>query len=437
MELLVNSGSPVSSAGRRSSFRNDFICYGMTELINKMMPFLLLPVMARVLNPAEFGHVAMFETLHAVSLVVVSLGVSGAIKVFYFRYPGDEFARFLGTLIVLSTLFSLAVVALLLCLPELQRWLLIPSSWVALAVVAALAEAINVARLTLWQVEQRPLHYGGYRVAQTALNMGLSLYLVLPLQLSWQGRAGGIAVASVLFALLSLVLMSRERRLHIWPFTGVHLHSILKFGLPLIPHGLSAWSRTGIDRLLLSAFAGGALIGSYAAAFQISLVLFTLGRIFRTAWEPRMLRALADHDPASLLQLTRLFLLLWLIVAALACAVAVAAEPICRLMLGSDYPDSPQLLYWAVIGQAFLAMKVADVQVMHARRTAILGWISLLTTLLHLVLGYLALRHWGVVALVQVSALTFLLGFMLTQLAGQICAPLPYGAAVGIRRCRS
>ena len=61
-------------------FKNTFIYTG-TNVINKAIPFFLLPIMTRYLTPIDYGIVATFNVLLAVMVVFVGLSMHGAINV--------------------------------------------------------------------------------------------------------------------------------------------------------------------------------------------------------------------------------------------------------------------------------------------------------------------------------------------------------------------
>lgn len=404
---------------------NTFV-YGGTELLNKVMPFLLLPVLTRLLVPAEYGKVAMFETLFAFSMVLVGMGASGAVKIFFFRLPREEFRQFLGA--VLSISMVVAVVAMLVVVLLQQRyveWTAIPRVWILVAIAASLTELITMVRLTLWQIESKPLRYGFYRILQTAINFSLSLILVVSLEMGWEGRVVGIAGASAVFGLCSLLLISRDGYV-CWRPRFDLLGEAVRFGLPLIPHGAATWARTGIDRTLLAVIGGAAAVGTYAAAFQISLVLFMVGKSFRMAWEPQIIGILTSGDGQQKRGLVTQIYVYSLAMLVIASTLAWFSSDITNLLLGPEYADAGPLLGWAVFGQALLAMKIFDVQIMFARKTRVLAWIGVFSVLIHLLLGYFFIQAWGALGAVRAGVITFAVSLFITFFYGQKVCPLPF-----------
>ena len=84
--------------------------YTLANIANNAIPFLLLPVLTRVLTPEEFGIVAIFTTLVTAFGAFTGLSAHGAVNVRLFD-PQTRHARYVGT--VLAILGSSTAVVLL------------------------------------------------------------------------------------------------------------------------------------------------------------------------------------------------------------------------------------------------------------------------------------------------------------------------------------
>lgn len=52
--------------------------YLVSNILNAIIPFALLPVLTRYLSPEEYGEVAMFQTLLGAMTAFVGLSMAGA-----------------------------------------------------------------------------------------------------------------------------------------------------------------------------------------------------------------------------------------------------------------------------------------------------------------------------------------------------------------------
>jgi len=97
----------ILSIFKHKLFKNTFIYTG-SNVINKAIPFFLLPIVTRYLTPTDYGIVATFNVLLAVMVVFVGLSMHGAINVNYFKLTKEELREYIGNVfIILFTNFIL------------------------------------------------------------------------------------------------------------------------------------------------------------------------------------------------------------------------------------------------------------------------------------------------------------------------------------------
>jgi O-antigen/teichoic acid export membrane protein len=178
--------------------------YAMANVINSAIPFLLLPVLTRVLAPEEYGVVAMFTTVMAVLSAVTGLSMHGAVSVRYFNSQTNH-PRFLGSCLVLLSCSTSIVLAFMWVMGGIfSEWVGLPEKWLLLAVLASSFQTLIYIRLVMWQVKGQAVRYGFFQVIQTLVNLGVSLWLIIIADLGWEGRVLGIFVALSVFGVLAV-----------------------------------------------------------------------------------------------------------------------------------------------------------------------------------------------------------------------------------------
>ena len=65
-------------------FKNTFI-YTLLQLINKGIPFLLLPILTRYLTTNDYGMIATYNTFVGILAIFIGLSMPGAVGVNYFQ----------------------------------------------------------------------------------------------------------------------------------------------------------------------------------------------------------------------------------------------------------------------------------------------------------------------------------------------------------------
>lgn len=329
--------------------------YASANAINSAIPFFLLPVLTRVLSPAEYGVVAMFTTLMSALAAFTGLSLHGAVSVRYFSIDTDH-PRFVGAcLSVLAASTSLVLLVVWLFSGPLSNGVNLPAAWLLVAVLGSTAQTIINIRLVMWQVEGKALRYGFFQITQTLLNLSLSLCLILVLGLGWEGRALGIAAAVFIFGVLALISLQHGRRIA-WGLDRDYIRASLRFGIPLIPHSLGGIMLSMSDRFVLMSMLGAASTGNYAVGAQIGMLVGVLADAFSKAFVPHVYEELRSADERSRLRVTRQCVAVFLLFLSLAVIYVVLLPYVYPFFVGEGYGDSLAVAQLIGFGNAFVGM---------------------------------------------------------------------------------
>ena len=101
---------------KANSFIGGTSIYLASNILNGIIPFILLPILTRYLAPSEYGEVAMFQTLlGALGAFTGSVFVGAAGRKYYdSNLNRNELAEFIGSCIQLVVIFSTLVFIILL-----------------------------------------------------------------------------------------------------------------------------------------------------------------------------------------------------------------------------------------------------------------------------------------------------------------------------------
>src|SRR5690242_18512831 len=198
------------AAAARPGLMTAAAIYGAANLITAAIPLLLLPIFVRVLSPGDFGQIAMFSVVQAILVPVQSLGGKSAIVREY--YAGSlAVPSLIGTALVILLAMSVAIAGLVLLAGRwLTPFLQLSVGWIMLAVLASAAQFIISVRLSLWQAAQSVLPYVSFQILMAMCNAAISLYLVLAMDLRWQGRVLGVAMALCAFSVIAFLQLRKQ-----------------------------------------------------------------------------------------------------------------------------------------------------------------------------------------------------------------------------------
>lgn len=400
--------------------------YTFANALNGAIPFLLLPILTRVLSPADYGTATMFITVMSVLAALTGLCVHGAISVRYFDRSIDH-PRFVGTsLAILAASSAMLLLVIWAAAVPLSGATQVPISWLLVAAVSAAGQFIIQIRLMLWQVESQVVRYGCFLVASTALNFGLSLVLVTTLAVGWEGRALGVTGAVLSFATLALISLHRQRLVR-WVCDADYARVLLRFGIPLIPHTIGGLLLVISDRFVIASLLGADAVGVYAAAMQVGLVVAVVADACNKAFAPWLFRLLSERNEASNLRLIRQTYLLFLAMPLLAVCFGAAAPFMLSILVGEQYPASAEVVFFISLGSAFGGMYylVAN-YIFFSGKTGRLAAVTLSCGALNVILTWWLVRAYGASGAAYAYCASQAVFFVITWTLAARVYPMPW-----------
>jgi O-antigen/teichoic acid export membrane protein len=330
------------------------LIYTAGNVASAAVPFALLPLLTRVLTPAEYGLVVAFSLATMICMPLAGLSVSGAVSVAWFNRPRSELPAFTGAALVValsSTALTATAFGLLLAMTPALAWIAAPL-WAALAAVTAGMTCLLQCRLGLWQSQFRPFSYVALQIAASVLNVALSLLFVLAFKWGAEGRNIGIVSSAFLIGCLAFAMLiwSGEATLRI---RHADVGVLLRYGGPLIPHVFGGVFIGTADRWIVSAQLGQDSLGIYGVGAQLGMVMAVLADAFSKAYGPWLYGRLASTDARDKYSVVGAIYISAPAVLAVAAALGAALYLASSLLLGPQYRAATVVLPWFMLGGAF------------------------------------------------------------------------------------
>ena len=394
--------------------RNSFV-YVFCDGINKAIPFLLLPFITHYLTPADYGVVTNYNVLVQIVSVFGYLCTAGALPVMFAKLGKEEIKKYVSNMILLNTLANIICVCFALPLYKIIEDALDISFVYQLSVLFLVWFAgITNVNMLLWRCEERPLFFGIYQISQSVLNALSTVMFVIVFLLGWQGRIYSMIFTTVAFGLISLFVLYRRGYLG-W---NIDLKQTLFFALPIIPHALSFWFKSGVDKIYLTNMCSLADNGYYSVALTWGAIVTMFLVSFNNAYAPSLYRKLALFDQnksGTVKEQVRLVKFIWISLVVTFFFVVVCyllSVLLIHIMYPSSYFDSLYFLPWVMLGQFFSGCYLMFVCFAHYTfKTKGLGALTFSWSVVQIGLSYLLIVKMGAigsaVSAAVVSALTF------------------------------
>lgn len=400
--------------------------YTIANVVNALVPFLILPLITAAVGTDDYGIYGVYKAV--VNLVVPFTGLVISRSVARAFVADDlDISRYITSAMALSTGATVAVVlATLLFHEPLGERIGFPPDWIVVAVLASFFQTQLSLLLATVQMQHRPAAFGGVRVSQSLINGGLTLTLVLALDMQWRGLVLGHAAALALYYPVSLLILRKARLLDL-RVVRAYAVDAFKYGAPLIPHVIAGVVITMSDRVLLASMLTLGDAGVYSASYEVGMAMFLVITSVNQAFMPWLFGQLADEERAQKRAIVAGTYAYFGGLLALAGVGYFVAPPFIGVYLGADFQAAGELLPWIVLAFAFHGMFVTQSNYLYfSKRTGFLSTASAVAALTNIGLNLVLIPRYGVFGAAWASSVAFLAALALTWWFGQRLIPMPW-----------
>ena len=331
--------------------------YLASNLASAAVPFLLLPILVRLLSPAEYGQIALFQALFNIILAFVGINLVGGVKRRFFNQGKNgseqDYSDYIATVFLLLFATTAIVMIVIVLLEDWLGDLTGFGLWILLlAVAVAVGKFIVDLRLGDYQVRRQPVAFGLLQTLLAFANGAVSLAIVFYLMRSAEGRIVGMAAAFGFFALVSIVSLIRAGRIG-RRITRDKITDAIAFGVPLVPHTLGLVLTASIDRFFVAEYSGLAVAGIYAAGIQIVFMLRIVMESINTAFQPWVFERMGSEEGAAGSAVPLAIYRLIALTLAMGLAFAAISPLLVNIVLGEQYAGIIPVMPVLIIGAIF------------------------------------------------------------------------------------
>jgi len=405
--------------------------YAVANFGIKALNFFLLPLYTRFLTPADYGTIALAETVAAVVTAIFGLGLEPGIRRLYFQYVDrvDELARYLSSVLRFSALVTSAVVTVALVVgPTLMAradpHLAVPfHPYIALAIGAAALTQFVQYRLALCQAEARPRQYGWLAFVFFMATACAAIVFVVVLRWGAYGMLLGKMIAAGALAAVSIGLMWRWLR---EPMELRFIRETLPLALPLVPHSLMALGLVVADRFILEHYRSLDEVGLYSLAYTLGMAMYLVALSIGQAWQTIYFDTARTDNAAGRRMLGEVSSSLCVFLCGIALTGALLAPDFVRI-LDSRYHPAGRLIPWIIGGYLLHAFfGLFHLAVLQGKRTKFILFASAVAFAVNLALNLWWVPKWGMYGAAYATLAAYALEALLMYVYAQRVFALPY-----------
>ena len=146
------------------SFFNDSIIYGLVGIINKAIPFLLLPVLIRWIDKEQYGMYSLFVTAENFIFPILSLNLYSALSKHY--YLKINLSKYISTIFFVSFIILIVSLLIIFFIPSslFNYSGFTKSTFVFIVINSSILGIFNLQKTT-FRLQRKPYKFGVYVIS--------------------------------------------------------------------------------------------------------------------------------------------------------------------------------------------------------------------------------------------------------------------------------
>lgn len=423
--MNLNNLKALGKKLAKSKLTKDAGLYTVFRVADKLIPFFLLPIITRVLNPDEYGVFVLFQAIAGIVLPLMTLSIDSSILLNYFKVKKEKFSSYFSSgylLLIFSSVITFSLIYLFR--NPVSSLIEFPAAWVISILIFCFLQFHSNLALNLFQVKKQPKYYGIYSVSLTATKNLAMLYLVLYEGMKWQGIIVGYILAYSIFFLISFYLFKKDN-LFTKNIDKNYIKDNMQVGYPLSIHKIGGWLSDSATRIIVGGIIGTAAAGSFGIGASIALVVKYIQDSFNKAFVPYLFDLLKDFKPETEKKLVRLTyvynagLLIFSVLFGLAGVFSL------EFVFGSEYANGKEVVLFICLAYAFNGMYKMHVNyIFYTKKTYLITIITIIMGLVNIGTSYLFVKKFGLSGAGLSLCITNFLGYLISWYLGNKVLPM-------------
>lgn len=414
----------------KSALLKESILYGLTGVISKFAPLLVIPIYISIIGIEGFGVLDLYVTIGmAVFIICEAQAVSGVMRSYYECKKANTLKDLISSAIkiyLVTYVFLLILFFLIFLIPfqiiEIRFDYLLP---IVLAIFPRQLFSLNTIIL---RMEHQAKQYVTLSLLSVLLTAMLGIIFIHLYESSALSVLYGIALAQFVLGIISSFYI---RKLVSLSKPSNYLKEIISYGVPIAISSLAGWLLASSGRLVIADQSSDFDLGVYSLSLKVAMVFMVLLQAFRTAWDPYCMKKIGENN--SHLMFAKSLNVYWAF-GSLAIFLIYISSPFLILLLGADERALNQsLILLILLGYLWQgAINIVAVGNAWARKTYVNSFGTITGGGVSLCFSYLLVNELGVIA----GGLGYLFGmivsFYIIYYLAQKNQHIPYNNSISI-----
>lgn len=413
----------------KKSNYNKSIVYVAADILNKILPFLMLPIITHYLKPADYGTLSVIESIIGFLAVFVGLGSQDLIQVYFFKKEKPELKRFVGNSILVSlSLSALFVIIFTIFSGYFESLFHIQTIWLWYSVLITLCMFIIKLCTTIFIAQGKSLLFGKFQNLNTFTILATTILFIVVLEWNWQGRVYSLVLSGIVFTFYSLRYLAINDLMEFKINFSLFLKD-LRASIPVLPYSLSFWLSNSALLLIMATLIGKEQTGIYSGAMRIALIISFITITLNRIWQPMIYELLSKNSRELEFTVVKRTYLYILVIILFGGALFLFADFLIQIALDSAYheaKDFAEILIITVVLQSVFSAPGGFL--LYYEKKRLLTFITMFSIFVQYSLVYISyvINSLTVESIIYIQMITGAVAFFSASIAVKRLIPLPW-----------
>lgn len=426
--MLETQGEGKRPRGLRLLLGNT-ASYAASNLLQRSLTFLLIPLYARFFSRGEFGAMEQVYQMVMVLTLLSSVGLTaGLVRGIYLdKQNEDERDKMLGALVsLLLPLVACVVIGLWVWSEPIAQWLFHgegSANWIRLSALLFLAMSIQQLPMQLLRTMQDAKRYTLWSIVLFSLIAVGNVYLIVVRRWGLSGMiVGNILGFGVTGVLIGVPLLRKIR----WNAEFRRLSPLFAFGLPMLPALLCRKILEIADRYIIPQYHGMETLGVYVMGAKVANIIdIALLTPFLFAWQPYFYSHADNPDAPDIFASVTLYFLMLLCTGFL--ILYATRDQLLSFLGGGKYSKAGPVVTVLALSAVFNGVQYCISPGIHIRRKLVQEMMVMIAAaVVNLVLNFLLIPSHGGMGAAVATASAYFFYLVVTFALSNRNYPIPY-----------
>jgi O-antigen/teichoic acid export membrane protein len=387
------------------------LIYGLGNMLNKVVGFLMIPIYTRFLVPAEYGKLELVVLTTEILGMFISMRISRAMYRFYFEYDRQEekdavvstaflFFGAIGLVgIGMASLFAERLAAHLLDSAVYRNYFII-------AFVSLWFNTLLMLGTQYLQIQKQSLKYITVSAFQLIISLSFNVYFVVLMELGVLGVLLGNMIGAITVAVITSVAVLSKVGLR---FSIKTLKEMLRFGLPLVPGALANFAVLVSDRYFVKVFGSLTHTGIYSLSCKFGVLPHTFVTIpFFQIWSVRRFELMKSATAEE--TMGRVITYFLLVITYIGLGLSVLCKDVIQIIADPKYWDSHRYIPLLVLSYIIFGLyNHFSISILIHKKTKYISYIDLSNGAINVLLNIVFIQRYGIFGAVYATLISYTL----------------------------